>query len=506
MASPQPSTGTFVTGVDAGGVASPVAKQSSSPGRGSTSGHHGTVRRIEDEAFAFAPGTLPQPLPGMVSYRIIVDDILDTVVDIEDRQSQRVWQSNVPSEDFDAIVADLYWYCFLEIFRKPTGRKLLRPTKAEAAVQAQRDEGKAQLLDRISRSYGNLFYKVVISAPLAAASTKNHNSNNSKSDGDVFFGEISNAAAQAVYLSMYHAYPRSRLQINVAKVRDQIVDLCGMRLDGVRPSLAKHSHWLNSQDQSQIRKSAMGSTDGSGVGTDLSTTSRQQRAAMRGAATSLGNMSKRGKGPSMPIKPTARLLKRRTRLGHTPMMRGYLPLASRWEVNIGLTQDPKNRPLEDPAEVELAKRGIVSVPDPGDGEGKEGRNFKRRRRRRSRSSSGAKEGEEEGEGEEEHQPTAEEIYQEEQEMALQASMDNEPTVTYSDVITETRRAARRLLKTHKAKRKAMNTDIAAGRRQVRKEQKSIDEQCQEIQGKDAHEYSNYIVSKMDLQGNLNRRK
>ena len=88
MASPQPSTGTFVTGVDAGGVASPVAKQSSSPGRGSTSGHHGTVRRIEDEAFAFAPGTLPQPLPGMVSYRIIVDDILDTVVDIEDRQSQ----------------------------------------------------------------------------------------------------------------------------------------------------------------------------------------------------------------------------------------------------------------------------------------------------------------------------------------------------------------------------------------------------------------------------------
>ena len=170
-----------------------------------------------------------------------------------------MWQSNVPSEDFDAIVADLYWYCFLEIFRKPTGRKLLRPTKAEAAVQAQRDEGKAQLLDRISRSYGNLFYKVVISAPLAAASTKNHNSNNSKSDGDVFFGEISNAAAQAVYLSMYHAYPRSRLQINVAKVRDPdrrpVRHAARRRAPRAWPSTATGS---TRRDQSQIRKSAMG--------------------------------------------------------------------------------------------------------------------------------------------------------------------------------------------------------------------------------------------------------
>ena len=496
MASPQPSSGTFVTGVDAGGAASPAAKKSSSPGRGSPSGHHGTVRRIEDETFVFATGPLPQPLPALVTYRIVVDDILDTVVDVEDRQSQRVWQSNVPSDDFDAIVADLYWYCFLEIFHKPAGRKLLRPTKAEAAEQVRDEEGKAQLLDRISRSYGNLFYKVVISAPLAAAAAKNHNSNNSKSDGDVFFGGVSNAVAQAVYLCMYHAYPRSRLQINVAKVRDQIVDLCGMRLDGVRPSLAKHNHWLNSQDQSQIRKSAMGSTDGSGVGMDMSSTSRQQRTAMRGAATSLGNMGKRGKGPSMPVKPAARLLKRRTRLGHTPMMRGYLPLASRWEINIGLTQDPKNRPLEDPAEVELAKRGIVSSPERHRGEGKE-----------DGDTGPAKDGDREEEGEEvEHQPTAEEIYQEEQQKALRASMDNEPTVTYYDVVTETRREARRLLRTHKAKRKAMNTDIAAGRRQVRKEQKSIDEQCQEIQGKDAHEYSNYIVSKMDLQGNLSRRK
>ena len=79
-------------------------------------------------------------------------------------------------------------------------------------------------------------------------------------------------------------------------------------------------------------------------------------------------------------------------------------------------------------------------------------------------------------------------------------------MTYYDVITESRRAARRLLKIHKERRKAMHSDIAAGRRQVRQEQKSIDEQCREIQEKDSHEYSNYIVSKMDLQGNLNRRK
>ena len=44
------------------------------------------------------------------------------------------------------------------------------------------------------------------------------------------------------------------------------------------------------------------------------------------------------------------------------MMRGYLPLASRWEINIGLTQDPLNRPLED-LRGATYKRGIVSAPD-----------------------------------------------------------------------------------------------------------------------------------------------
>jgi hypothetical protein len=182
------------------------------------------------------------------------------------------------------------------------------------------------------------------------------------------------------------------------------------------------------------------------------------------------------------------------------MMRGYLPLASRWEINIGLTQDPLNRPLEDPAEVQRAKRGIVSAPDKEQRGHKHGNDMDVDGHESAKTDANA-----ESESEE-HQPTAEEIYQEEQKEALQASLENEPVVTYYDVITETRRAARTLLKTHRAKRKAMQSDIAAGRRQVRQEQKSIDEQCREIQGKDAHEYSNYIVSKMDLQGNLNRRK
>ena len=82
MASPQPSAGTFVTGVDAGGAASPAGKRSPSPAR------HSTVRRVEDEDFVFTPGAEPQPLPSLVNYRIVIDDILDTVVDVEDHQSE----------------------------------------------------------------------------------------------------------------------------------------------------------------------------------------------------------------------------------------------------------------------------------------------------------------------------------------------------------------------------------------------------------------------------------
>lgn len=503
MAAPSASS-TFVTGVDAGGAASPGSSPKARRSESSPSAHH-AVRRLEDESFQFVHGSAPQQLPVLVSYRVVVDDVLDTVVDVEHRQSQRIWQSNVPSVEFDAIVADLYWYCFLEVFRKPSGRKLHRPTKAEAAEQARNEHAKSQLLDRISQSYGNLFYRVVISTPLASTATKNHNSNNSKSDGDIFFGGISNAVAHAVYLSFYHAYPRSRLQINSAKVKDQIIDLCGMRLDGVRPSIAKHDHWLNSQDQSQIRKSAMGSEmDRGGSGMELRSSSREQRAAMRGAANTLGNIGKGRKGPSMPTKPKVRLLKRRTRLGHTPMMRSYLPLVSRWEINIGLTQDPKNRPLEDPLEAKLAKLGIVSKPD--DGPFAVDAKSTNMQDEQKEEHDGEKNPGEGKARDEDYQPTAEEVYQEEQKEALEARIDNEPVITYQDVVTETRKMARKILKSHRAKRSAMSSDIAAGRRQVRKEQKSIDEQCREIQGSDAHEYSNYIVSKMDLQGNLNRKK
>ena len=62
------------------------------------------------------------------------------------------------------------------------------------------------------------------------------------------------------------------------------------------PERGPNSHWLNSQDQSQIRKSAMGSTDGSGTGFGSGIDrARSQRTAIRGAATELGNISKRGK-------------------------------------------------------------------------------------------------------------------------------------------------------------------------------------------------------------------
>ena len=47
----------------------------------------------------------------------------------------------------------------------------------------------------------------------------------------------------------------------------------------------------------------------------------------------------------MPIKPRVKLQKRRTKLGNTPMLSKYFPQDVRWEINIGLMQDSKSRPL-----------------------------------------------------------------------------------------------------------------------------------------------------------------
>jgi hypothetical protein len=449
------SSGTFVTAVDAGGAA--ASPKASSPARSSGgSPQHSMVRRIEDEEFVFCAGSDPQSLPPVVNFKMVADDLLDTVIDPEDGQSQRVWSTHIPSADFNAIVSDLYWYCFLHIFRKATGRKLSRPTKEEAAVHARSESDKQNLLDRISARYGSLFYTVVVSTPLLAQQTNNHNSNNSTSDGDMLFQSLSNAIAQAVYLAMFHAYPRSRRQVNTAAVRDELVDVCGLRLDGVRPSLTKHDHWLNSLDQQAARKTNPLGADGM--------MSKSKGKAKKSTDTSFVRTQR---GPSMPIKPRVRLQKRRTRLGHTPMLERYLPQDVRWEINIGLMQDSKSRPL-----TEIEPKHHV--------------------RDETKAHSTAEDNDRE--------PTAEELYQEEQEQMLQQTMQNQPSKTYQDVVTETRRHAKSLLREHKQKYAALNSDLNSARKQVRKEQKSIDEQCREIQGKDAHEFSNYIVSRMDLQG------
>jgi hypothetical protein len=458
MSSKIHESNTFVTAVDVGGSA--TSPKTTSPTRSvGGSPQHSMVRKLADEEFEFIPGSMPQELPNNVNYRQLVEDVLDTVIDPEDSQSQRVWSAHIPSQEYNSIVKDLFWYCYLHIFRKPTGRSLTRPTKAEAAEQKVQETNKQNLLDRISQSYGSLFYNVVISGPLLARESHNNNSNNSTSDGDVLFQTLSNAVAQSIYIAFFQAYPRSRRQINTAEIRDELVDICGLRLDGVRPSICKHDHWLNSQDQQAARKKhplGVGAKKGPKTKPNETTFVRSQ------------------KGPSMPIKPRVHLQKRRTKLSGTPMLANYLPKNSRWNMNIGLMQDPKNRPLTD-----IEKRESKHNSDGGEKHTEEG---------------------------EEKEPTAEELYQEEQDEMLKQSMKNVSSKTYQDVVKETRSHAKLLIRTHRQKYSSLIKDLAAGRKQIRKEQKALDEQCKEIQGKDAHEQANYIVSRMDLQSKLRKQR
>ena len=85
----------------------------------SVAARHSTVRRVEDEDFVFTPGVSQ---PSLVNYRIVIDDILDTV-ERRDHQSQRVAVKRTKQRRRNSCRPVLY--CFLEIFRKPTGRKLL---------------------------------------------------------------------------------------------------------------------------------------------------------------------------------------------------------------------------------------------------------------------------------------------------------------------------------------------------------------------------------------------
>lgn len=400
-----------------GGVAPKSPHKSSSPSS--------PVRRVEDETFIFSEGDAAQPLPHVVNFGIVTADVLETVIDENDMRAHKVWSEHMKGKPFQNIVGDLFWVCYLDIFASvATRRRSMRKRRA--------------MLRRIANNYGHLFSTVTL---------QQHN-------GDVLFPKFSNALAQCVFLALFQAYPRSRISMD-AGVREHIIDVCASVIDGMRPSIAQHSHWMNSQDSANRRANAMSRAAGG----------KEAGGKRKGSAAIPGLAGLRqSKVESMPIRSRTRLLKKRAVLGHTPMMSRFLPPCQQHSVKIGLTQDVKARPL-----ISDGGTTVRKCHSPRDGNGADG-------------------------AEKPEIP------------ADLVNADGDEYKTYHEFVQSVRKRAKSLVNSHAKKRAALAASIASKRREVRQQQRDIDLQCKKIHEKEAHEYSNYIVSKMELAAKNRHRK
>ena len=149
-----------------------------------------------------------------------------------------------------------------------------------------------KLKNRVAANYAELLHDVSI---------KN-------GDRDLFLPGLTNALAQAVFLSFYHSYPRSRVKMDDT-FKTNILDTCSSWLSGTRATNPYFQHWQNSMKS------------GKKTGTSPFQASGDQSASVG------GNQFVRRKklvADSMSTRRQPRMKQRIVTFEHTPIMNRFL--------------------------------------------------------------------------------------------------------------------------------------------------------------------------------------
>ena len=165
----------------------------------------------------------------------------------------------------------------------------------------------------------------------------------------------------------------------------------------------------------------------------------------------------------MPIESGPRKVRRKIVLGHTPLLRRFLPDCQR-TLSIKLLQDTRGRPIDSRAEAQRLQ------------EEKKSENWKRM------NWTAKKDGDKKNTGRD----------------GPSAANTKFSSETYAEIVHGAKRRAKMLMSAYARKREQLQADIQSERRELRREQAALTEQCNEIRHNDAHEYSNFIVSKLAL--------
>ena len=254
--------------------------------------------RIEDEIFLFSETN--QRLPKQTQWPIVAEDVAESI-GIPEGVMLRRWRRYFQSRTCTAIVTDLFWYCYCEFYDKK---------KTVHSV--------SKLKNRVAANYAEMLHNVSI---------KN-------GDRDLFLPGLTNAMAQAVFLSFYHSYPRSRVKMD-DDFKTNILDTCSSWLSGTRATNPYFQHWQNT-----LRGGKKTGASHLGASGDQS-------------ASGGGNQFSRRKklvADSMSTRRQPRMKQRTVTFEHTPIMNRFLThkngpgFNTMTKVSIRMTENPE-RPI-----------------------------------------------------------------------------------------------------------------------------------------------------------------
>mmetsp|Transcript_10336 Transcript_10336/g.15442 ORF Transcript_10336/g.15442 Transcript_10336/m.15442 type:complete len:376 (-) Transcript_10336:25-1152(-) len=172
----------------------------------------GLVFKLEDAKPPVLRPGVPSSLPENVNLSRVIDNIFTTLESTQtkfnDKNIRKRWNNYFMSEDCKEIISSMFWFTILELEKDGYSNY------------------KQQLLDRICKTYLNLFLNVP------------------KEDKEMFFRSFYDCIAQAVFYSMFFAYPKSRSKMNTNDFKSNLYSLVAESLTGVSVCNHGYTKWV----------------------------------------------------------------------------------------------------------------------------------------------------------------------------------------------------------------------------------------------------------------------
>ncbi|CAG9324342.1 unnamed protein product [Blepharisma stoltei] len=189
--------GTFLTGVDAS-TGLPLSTSQDTP-----QSHTQQVYKIEE---AVPPNFLSDQLDHLLPKNVNLMRVINNVG--REKKPKKTWTANFTKDENKFIISDFFWYCICKLIRA-----------------GKHPEIEELLLDRIAYNYVQLFLSVDLNYR------------------DKFFETYYDDLAQAVYYSLFFAFPKSRSLIMSETFMSSFFDLLCEEVTGVPVCNLAYEKW-----------------------------------------------------------------------------------------------------------------------------------------------------------------------------------------------------------------------------------------------------------------------